>query len=110
MFALPSYVPNMIISINQTGAATLEDIDNFRTFKVAAVCGAEPLAQALTSFGRLDENGYAWISRTWLLAKGRPDDAKWLAGFGAMLDYASAHGWVEQARENIRAHIEYVPS
>jgi hypothetical protein len=41
---------------------------------------------------------------------GRPDDAKWLAGFEAMLDYASSHGWVDPATNNIRAHVEYASS
>jgi hypothetical protein len=100
----------MIISVDQAGTATLEDIDNFRAFKVAAVCGADRLAPALTSLGRLDANGNAWISRSWLLAQGRPDDAEWLAGFDAMHRYASDHGWVDSATDSLRAHIEYASS
>jgi len=100
----------MIISIDLTGAATLDDIDNFKAFKVAAACGTDQLAQALTGLGRLDEKGHAWISRTWLLAQGRPDDDKWLAGFRAMQQYASAHGWVDSATDSLRAHIEYASS
>jgi hypothetical protein len=100
----------MIVNIELAGAATLEEIDNFRAFKVAAACGADQLAAALTGLGRLDANGNAWISMAWLLAQGRPDDAKWLAGFSAMQDYASAHGWVDPATGSLRAHIEYASS
>jgi hypothetical protein len=100
----------MIISVDLAGTAKLEDIDNFRAFKVAAVCGANQLAQALTGLGRLDANGNAWISRTWLLAQGRADDPEWLAGFCAMQQYASAHGWVDSATDSLRAHIEYASS
>ncbi len=98
----------MIVSIAPTGTAALEDIDNFRAFKVAARCGAEQLAQALSGFGRLDADGSAWISRNWLVDNGRPDDSEWPAGFEAMRDYARAHGWVDPATDSIRAHVEYV--
>jgi hypothetical protein len=100
----------MIISIDLAGAATLDDIDNFKAFKVAAACGANRLAQALTGLGSMDAKDHAWISRTWLLAQGRPDDDKWLAGFRAMQEYASAHGWVDPATDSLRAHIEYASS
>jgi hypothetical protein len=100
----------MIISVDLAGTATLEDIDNFRAFKVVAVCGADQLAPALTGLGRLDDSGNAWISRNWLLAQGRPDDTEWLAGFCAMQQYASAHGWVDSATDSLRAHIEYASS
>jgi hypothetical protein len=100
----------MIISVDLAGTATLEEVDNFKAFKVAANCDAHALAKALTGLGRLDADGNAWISRPWLLAKGRPDDAKWLAGFNAMQDYASVHGWVDQATDSIRAHVEFASS
>jgi hypothetical protein len=100
----------MIIKIDPAGAATLQDIDNFRAFNVTAGCGAPDLVQALAALGRLDADGNAWISRAWLLSMGRPDDAKWLAGFDAMLDYARSHGWVDPATNNIRAHVEYASS
>ncbi len=100
----------MIISIDPAGAATLDDIDNFKAFKVAAACGANRLAEALTRLGRLDTNDHAWISRNWLLAQGRPGDDTWLAGFRAMEQYASAHGWVDPATDSLRAHIEYASS
>jgi hypothetical protein len=100
----------MIIRIDLAGAATLDDVDDFKAFKVSAACGANQLPQALTGLGRLDANDHAWISRTWLLAQGRPDDGKWLAGFGAMQQYASAQGWADPATDSLRAHIEYAPS
>jgi len=100
----------MIIQVQLDGAVTLEDIDNFKAFNVASACGAHELEKALTSLGRLDAEGNAWISRAWLLAKGRPDDAKWLAGFEAMHDYASTHGWVDSEMDTIRAHVEYLSS
>ena len=100
----------MIISIDRAGVATLDDIDNLRAFKVSAACDADGIARALSGFGRLDAEGHAWISRAWLLENGRPDDAKWLAGFGAMQDYARTHGWVDLATDSIRAHVEYASS
>jgi hypothetical protein len=100
----------MIIKITPAGTATLEDIDNFRAFNVTAACEAQDLSQALTGLGRLDAEGNAWISRAWLLVKGRSSDTSWLTGFEAMLSYARDHGWVDSATDSIRAHVEFLPS
>jgi hypothetical protein len=74
------------------GTATLEDIDNFKIFRVTTSLARTERQQALTAIGRPD-GAYIWI------------DAAWLAGFAKMLDYAKDAGWVDGTGA-IRAHIE----
>jgi hypothetical protein len=90
----------MIISIPVTGAARLEDIDNFKVFKIVA---AAP-DSAFVEFGRRD-GAYVWADIAWIKANGRPDDESWLAGLDKMLAYAKASGWIDESGA-VRGHIE----
>jgi len=90
----------MFINIPAGGKATLEDADNFKTFKI--VLAAPDVA--LGPVGRRD-GGYGWVSVAWLQANGWPDDADWRAGFNAMLAYAEASGWIDESGA-VRGHIE----
>ena len=100
----------MIIRTGTDGAVALDDVDNFRAFSVAAACDADLLASALATAGRLDTGGHAWISRDWLVENGRPHDPEWRASLDAMLAYAKDHGWIDEATDSIRAHVEYIPN
>jgi len=95
----------MIITVDQTGAVSLTEADNFRGFKVASSL-ADPaaLGQALRAAGRFDGE-HAWIERSWLVAQAG-GGAEWAAGFEKMMAFAQSKGWV--ADDAIRAHIEYV--
>jgi hypothetical protein len=94
----------MFIEIPPSGPATLEDVDNFKAFKVVAA-GAAPAAFA--EIGRLDGD-HVWVSTAWLKANGRSDDASWLAGLDKMLSYAKGAGWLDDSG-GVRAHIERAP-
>jgi hypothetical protein len=91
----------MIIKITAAGAATLEDADNFKAFKV--VSAAAPAA-AFAAVGRLDGD-HVWVNPAWLKAHGRSDDSDWLTGLEKMLNYAKGAGWLDE-RGAVRAHIE----
>jgi hypothetical protein len=95
----------MLIVIRGDGRASLEDVDNFRAFSVKAGCAAAMLPEAIAVVGRLDDQGYAWIPRSWLLENGRAGDADWLGQFEKMAAYASSAGWLD-AGGAIRAHVE----
>lgn len=40
---------------------------------------------------------------------GAPTSAEWRAGYQAMIDYAAKKGWIDQATNAVRAHVERVP-
>jgi hypothetical protein len=83
------------------GTPRLEDIDNFRAFKVVAAADDR---HALTGIGRV-EGDHVWLDRGWLEANGRSDDPAWAEKFAAMAAYAEKSGWVDDAGA-IRAHVE----
>jgi hypothetical protein len=91
----------MFITIPPSGPATLEDIDNFKAFKVITAATA---SGAFAELGRLDGD-HVWVSTAWLKANGRPEDANWLAGLDKMLGYAKGAGWLDDSGA-VRAHIE----
>jgi len=91
----------MIIKIPAAGPATLEDVDNFKAFKV--VSAAAP-ASAYATIGRLDGD-HVWVNQTWLKTNGRPNDETWLTGLEKMLNYAKTAGWLDETGA-VRAHNE----
>jgi hypothetical protein len=93
----------MFINLN-AGTATLEDVDNFKAFKVTTSLKPAEITVALATAGRV-EGTHIWINAAWLKAHGRPNDAAWLAGLNKMLDYAKGAGWVDE-HGAVRAHIE----
>lgn len=101
----------MFIKVS-TGGVTLEDRDNFRAFKL--VVEGDPAAldaarHALTGTAELPDHATAWISTTAL--RQRPevaDDADWQRHFDAMIEKARPHGWIDDRRNAIKAHVEWV--
>ncbi len=101
----------MFLKFSSSGGLQLEDRDNFRAFKLviegehsqldavrSAVAGKVEIADAKT----------AWIFedalRRW------PDvehDAAWQQNLSAMIEKARPHGWIDEQRKAIRAHIEW---
>jgi hypothetical protein len=93
----------MIINLVD-GTATLEDIDNFKAFKVKTSLPPMAIAGALATAGRFDGE-HAWIYAAWLKEHGRPGDSAWLANLDKMLDYAKGAGWTDE-HGAVRAHLE----
>ena len=102
----------MQIILGSDAATELDDPDNFRAFSV--VVPADVPADELGSFvhrsgvGELDAGGshvHIQLGVIRRLAAGRstPD---WDAGFDAMIAYARTKGWVDDAGNTVRAHLE----
>jgi hypothetical protein len=57
----------------------------------------------------LPDRDTAWVSaeslREW---RGVKDNAEWQKGFDAMIEKAKPHGWIDQANNTIKAHVEWV--
>jgi hypothetical protein len=102
----------MIISVHATNDVTLDDPQNFRAFKVAVLipdASLEEARVALSGVATLPDRETAWVSaealRQW---RGVKDDAEWQKGFDAMIEKAKPHGWIDEANNTIKAHVEWV--
>jgi len=101
----------MFIKLSADGRVALEDRGNFRAFKLV-IEGApgklEAARQVLTGTADLPDQSTAWIFEAAL--RRRPEvaqDAAWQANLGAMIEKAKPHGWIDEQRKAIKAHIEW---
>jgi hypothetical protein len=104
----------MFLKVSAAGDVVLEDRDNFRAFKLVVVgdrAALDGIRRAVAGKAELPDADIAWIYedalRRW------PDvahDAAWQQSFSAMIEKARPHGWIDDARKAIKAHIEWVPA
>jgi hypothetical protein len=97
----------MFITIDHKNAATLEDTDNFSSFKISFAGGNIVLLDAhLAVVGYLDETrAHVFVRQDWLERAG-PQTEAWREKLSAMLEFARKKGWVD-AYGNIQAHVEH---
>lgn len=90
---------------------TLEDRDNFRAFKLVVIGDASNLddvRKALVGIAELPDDKTSWISEAALRGFGGvANDRTWQQNLSAMIEKAKPHGWVDEARKAIKAHIEW---
>ena len=104
----------MFVKLATDGRVSLEDRDNFRAFKLVVEGGPERLDQArraLANTAELPDEKSAWIFEQAL--RQRPEvaqDAPWQSNLGAMIEKAKPHGWIDEQKKAIKAHIEWVAS
>ena len=101
----------MFIKVAADGSVSLEDRDNFRAFKLVVEGGPARLDQArraLSGTAEIPDQSTAWIYEQAL--RQRPEvvsDAAWQSNLGTMIEKAKPHGWVDEAKKAIKAHIEW---
>jgi hypothetical protein len=98
----------MYILLHADAQPTLEAAEDFKAFEIAlpvALAGAAPLSQLLAPAGRVHDGdvSHGWIDPVWLHSAG-PSTQAWQEALRAMINYASAKGWVDAAGY-IRAHV-----
>jgi hypothetical protein len=102
----------MFVRLTADRRLVLEDRDNFRAFKLVIEGRRDDLdaaRRALQGTAELVDAETAWISEAAL--RHWPDvaqDASWQQAFGAMIEKAKPHGWIDDARKAIKAHVEWV--
>jgi hypothetical protein len=102
----------MFVKLTADRRVLLEDRDNFRAFKLVVEGRREDIdavRSALTGIAELPDADTAWISQAALQA--RPEvaqDAAWQQSLGAMIEKARPHGWIDDAKAAIKAHVEWV--
>jgi hypothetical protein len=102
----------MFLKLSAAGELQLEDRNNFRGFKFVAAgdrSNLEEVRKAVAATAELPDADTAWIFedalRHW---PGVKNDAAWQQNFSAMIEKARPHGWIDDARKAIKAHIEWV--
>jgi hypothetical protein len=102
----------MLVKLTADRRVTLEDRDNFRAFKLVVESRREDLdavRHALAGTAELVDADTAWVSQEAL--RGRPEvaqDTAWQQAFAAMIEKARPHGWIDDARAAIKAHVEWM--
>ena len=101
----------MLVKVTADGRVTLEDRENFRAFKLlieGSPTKIDAARRALTGTAEVPDQSYAWISEAAL--RQWPEvaqDTTWQKNLGNMIEKARPHGWVDDSRKAIRAHIEW---
>jgi hypothetical protein len=104
----------MYVKFSAAGGLQFEDRDNFRAFKLVVEGDRGRLNEvrrALAGKAELPDAETAWIFvdalRRW---PGVENDAAWQQNFSAMIEKARPHGWIDDSRKAIKAHVEWVAS
>jgi len=102
----------LFLKLNAAGELAFEDRQNFRAFKLVVEGGRGRLDAVRTTLAgkaELPDVDTAWISqdalRRW---PGVEHDAAWQQNFSAMIEKARPHGWIDDQRRAIKAHVEWV--
>ena len=101
----------MFVKLSTNGRVTLEDRDNFRAFKLVIEGEPDTLAtarRALAGSADLPDQSTAWIFEAAL--RSRPEvaaDTAWQTNLNGMIEKARPHGWIDDQRKAIKAHIEW---
>ena len=101
----------MFVKLATNGSVTLEDRDNFRAFKLVVegdTSGLDAARRALSGTAELPDQSTAWMFEAALRQRHEvAQDATWQQNLGAMIEKARPHGWIDDARKAIKAHIEW---
>lgn len=98
--------------IGSSCSIQIDDPQNFKKFSVRIEGSVDPGAQAelLGCVAMSSDAEHAWISekapREWPSLK---SEAWWQDGLSNMIAAVQKFGWIDQANQSIRAHIEYAP-
>lgn len=98
----------MRIYLTNTSAITLHEPSNFTKLDVLVdPQPSERLEQAIARIGRREDETHIRLAPSVLrFISGHAGEPGWEAGFAAMLEYATRHGWVDSNGE-IRAHVTH---
>jgi hypothetical protein len=102
----------LYLKLSAASELTFEDRDNFRAFKFVAAGDRNNLDQvrkAVAGTAELPDAETAWILQAALRHwPGVENDDEWQLNFSLMIEKARPHGWIDDTRKAIKAHIEWV--
>ena len=101
----------MFIKVSAASTVTLEDRENFRAFKLVITgnpAKLDTVRKALSGVAELPDEKTAWVWETALRRwEGVAQDQAWQQNLSVMIDKARPHGWIDDQRKTIMAHIEW---
>ena len=101
----------MFVKLAADGSVTLEDRDNFRAFKLVVEGGPKRLDQARRALANTAETAGRDARldfRAGAAAAARGRAGRGLArNLGTMIEKAKPHGWIDEQKKAIKAHIEW---
>jgi hypothetical protein len=105
--AAVAYAPGMIINVDLSAGASVDDPAVFTAFNaISSTDDKDAVGAAMGVAGHAaDDAGHVWVSAEWIRAT-VAGDGEWLAGFDAMVAFAESKGWMNEAGTHIKAHIE----
>jgi len=102
----------MFLKVTAAGEVQFEDRQNFRAFKLVVEgdrARLDAVRRAVAGKAEVPDADTAWIHqealRRW---RGVEHDDAWQQSFSAMIEKARPHGWIDDQRKAIKAHIEWV--
>ena len=101
----------MELHLHADDRLTLEDPENFRAFKLVVEQPRANFAhvrEVLAGTILLSDADTAWVSELGLRAlSGHPGDHAWHKKLAEMIEKAKPHGWIDEANQAIKAHVEW---
>lgn len=102
----------MFIKVTANRGVELADRDNFRAFKLVVDGRCEDIDEvrrALMGAAELADADTAWVFEDWLRRRpGVEHDTAWQQSLSAMIAKARPHGWIDDQRRAIKAHVEWL--
>jgi hypothetical protein len=102
----------VFLKLTAGGELLFEDRNNFRAFKLVIEGVRDRLdavREAIAGKAELPDPETAWIFQDTLRQwPGVEGDTTWQQNFSAMIEKARPHGWIDDKRKAIKAHIEWV--
>ena len=102
----------MFLKLTASGELSFEDRETFRAFKLVVEGGRDRLyavRKATAGKAELPNAETAWIFQDTLRRwPGVEQNAAWQQNFSAMIEKARPHGWIDDDRKAIKAHIEWI--
>jgi|SRR6185436_5689583 hypothetical protein len=101
----------MFFRFSLANGLQLEDCNNFRAFKLVVDGRREDLERVREALGGtidLVDCDTAWVLEATL--RGAPEivqDRTWQDALGTMIEKARPHGWIDNTRKAIKAHVEW---
>jgi hypothetical protein len=102
----------MIVKVSADNRVALEDRRNFRAFKLViegSPAKLDDFRRALLDVAELLDRNTAWVFegtlRRWPEVA---QDSPWQQALTVMIEKAKPHGWFDERRVAIKAHVEWV--